>query len=384
MRVPGMARRGPVFQSRSGDVSVRVGLLVHADARFALDDPERVDRFTFRRLRPSLRGRISRRFEFFVNPDFGSGTFVLQDAFVDAIVSPALRIRAGKTKTPFGMERLHSASNLLFFNRAFPTSVAPNRAVGVQLLGDIAGGLISYDAGVMSSVPDGGSITADNHDGLDRYGRLVARPFRTAAATSPGRRLGVAFSGSEGRPSRAESLPVFQTRTLQRPFFSYSDAIADGVRIRYSPQAFYFYKAFGGWGEYVHTTTPIRHGQVRKEIGHDAWQVAGSWVLSGEEATDEAGGIDPRRPFRLRGGGLGAWQVAARFHALAVDREARSFGFVRPESSLDARSWTVGLNWILTRHVHATVHVERTVFDGNREGARRPETVLALRTQISY
>ena len=81
-----------------------------------------------RRLRPYLRGRFSKRFEFYFNPDFAGGTLVVQDAYVDTIFSPAFRIRAGKGKTPFGLERLHSASNLLFFNRALPTALVPNRS----------------------------------------------------------------------------------------------------------------------------------------------------------------------------------------------------------------------------------------------------------------
>ncbi|HVH27644.1 MAG TPA: hypothetical protein VM818_12830 [Vicinamibacterales bacterium] len=46
----------------------------------------------------------------------------------------------GKGKTPFGLERLHSASSLLFVDRAAPTALVPNRGLGIQVLGDISGG----------------------------------------------------------------------------------------------------------------------------------------------------------------------------------------------------------------------------------------------------
>src|SRR5438309_1130906 len=150
---------GFVIQSADGDFRLQIGLLVHADGRFAPDDSSDavVNTFAFRRLRPYLRGRFSRRFEFYFNPDFAGGTLVVQDAYVDTVFAPAFRIRAGKGKTPFGLERLHSASNLLFFDRALPTALVPNRDLGMQVLGDISGGLISYMAGVMNGVPDGGS-----------------------------------------------------------------------------------------------------------------------------------------------------------------------------------------------------------------------------------
>src|SRR5690606_30675670 len=150
---------GFAIESGNGDFRLQIGLLLHADGRFAIDDDdERVtDTFALKRVRPYLRGRFSRRFEFFLNPDFAGGTLVVQDAYVDTVFTQAFRIRAGKAKTPFGLERLQSASGMLFFNRAFPTSLAPNRDLGIQLLGDLRGGLVSYAVGVLNGVTDGGS-----------------------------------------------------------------------------------------------------------------------------------------------------------------------------------------------------------------------------------
>jgi phosphate-selective porin OprO/OprP len=48
--------------------------------------------------------------------------------------------RAGQYKAPVGLERLQSASAIVFLERAFPTELAPNR-----------------DRGVFSRVPNAGS-----------------------------------------------------------------------------------------------------------------------------------------------------------------------------------------------------------------------------------
>ena len=79
---------GVVLESGNGDFRLQIGALIHFDSRFALDDEGgRVDdTFALRRVRPYLRGRLSRRFEFFVNPDFAGGALVLQDAYLDTIV----------------------------------------------------------------------------------------------------------------------------------------------------------------------------------------------------------------------------------------------------------------------------------------------------------
>ena len=344
--VPGVAppvrvvagQDGIAIESGNGEHRLQIGLLLQADGRFAAEDDTAAftDTFAMRRLRPYLRGRILRRFEFYVVPDFGNGAVVVQDAYLDTIFSPAFRIRAGKGKAPFGMERIHSASNLLFMERALPTALAPNRDVGVQVLGDIRGGVFSYLAGVMNGVADGGSADLDTNDGKDLSARLIVRPF-TRNIASPLRGLGFAVSGSTGRQAGAMALPSFRTQTLQQPYFSYATgAGADGRRNGYSPQLFFFRGPFGGWAEYVHTEMPVTRAGVTRDIGHQAWQVAASWVLTGEAATDAGAGVRPRAIFDPSTGHWGAFQVAARVHQLDVDQRAVDLGFAAPGASRKA------------------------------------------------
>jgi phosphate-selective porin OprO and OprP len=383
----GAGQDGFTIESGGGDFRLQVGLLVQADGRFALDDDRSqvIDTFAGRRIRPYLRGRIARRFEFYLNPDFAGGTLVLQDAYLDTIFAPPFRVRVGKGKTPFGMERLHSASNLLFMERALPTTLAPNRDIGVQVLGDISGGLVSYLAGVMNGVPDGGSADVDAADGKDVSGRLIVRPFNRAAATSPLRGLGLAISGSTGDQSGAAALPTLRTPTLQQTYFTYqAGATADGTRTRYSPQAWYFFRSFGGWAEYVHTDTPVRRGTVVTDVAKEAWQIAGAWVLTGEAATDLPAGVRPRNNFDYQNGHWGAFQLAARYQTLRVDDAAFTAQLAAADASREAQSWTLGLNWYATGNVRYTLNVERTVFDGDANGARRAENAVAFRTQLNF
>ena len=392
--VPGVApparlvagQDGFALESGNGEYRLQIGLIVQADGRFAAEDGSQIinDTFAIRRLRPYLRGRILRRFEFYLNPDVAGGTLVVQDAYFDTIFSSAFRVRAGKGKHPFGMERLHSASNLLFMDRAFPTALAPNRDLGIQVLGDVKGGVVSYLAGVMNGVADGGSADLDRNDGKDVSARVIVRPF-TRQVTSPLRGLGFAVSGNTGRQAGAAALPTFRTQVLQQPFFTYATgAAASGRRIRYSPQLFFFTGPFGGWAEYVHTEGPITRNGVSDDIAHEAWQVAASWVLTGEAATDAGAGVRPRAIFDPSTGHWGAVQVAARLHELKIDQAAVDLGFATTGASRKAQAWTLGLNWILTANVKYTLNFERTVFDDDREGARPAENGIAFRTQLNF
>jgi phosphate-selective porin OprO/OprP len=264
----------------------------------------------------------------------------------------------------------------------------PNRDLGVQVLGDISGGIVSYLAGVMNGVADGASADAETNDSKDVSGRLVIRPFNRLAATSPARGLAVGIAGSRGRASGTAGLPAFRTQTLQQPYFSYisgtTPAVADGVRTRYSPSVSYFRGPFGGWAEFIHSKGPVRRGDTVEDIAHEAWQVAGAWVLTGEAATDSGAGVRPRNNFDFGNGHWGAFQIAARYHTLEVDQNAVTLGLATAGSSRKAQAWTVGLRWYATGNLSYTLNFERMVFDGDADGARRAENELAFRTQLSF
>lgn len=384
-RAPAAGRESFALESADGTFRLEIGLLMHADGRFAVHDNGRgiTDTFALRRLRPSLRGRLAERFEFFLNPDFAGGTLVVQDAYIDTVFTPALRVRIGKAKAPFGLERLVPASNLLFSNRAFPTALAPNRDIGIQVLGELGGGFAAYMAAVTNGVPDGGSTEVDTGDAKDLSGRMVIRPFarRTGSRLQ---HLALAFAGSRGRQSGEAALPVFRTALLEQRFFAYGGASADGVRTRYSPQLSFSWKAIGAMAEYVHTRTPVRKGDVRADTDHEAWQVAVSVALTGETVADAGTRVHPRAAFDFGHGHLGAVQLAARYHVLRVSGQALALGLASAGSSRTAEAWTVGVNWYLNDNVRHTLNIERTVFDGGAAGTRPAEEALVVRTQLVF
>ena len=378
---------GFVIQSPDGDYRLQFGLLLQADGRFDAgdDDGEEVDTFALRRVRPQLHGRIAQRFEFFLNPDFAGGTLVLQDAYLDTRFSPAFIVRIGKGKTPFGLERLTSAGTLVFLERALPNALVPNRDVGVQVFGEIPGGIVSYAAAVLNGVADGGSGDVDTNDGKDVVGRIVIRPFGPASTTahkpSPASGLTIAVAGTTG--NQTGTLATIRTPTLLQTFLSYAGATADGRLNRYSPQASYYFKRLGAIAEYVHTNVPMRKATVRREISQEAWQIAGSFVLTkGDRVTE--GGVRPLHNFDFGNGHLGALQVAARYHALFADEEVVTLGLADAGSSREAKAWTLGLNWYLNPNFRYLVNFERIDFDADDLSARQAENAIAFRAQVSF
>ncbi len=99
---------GFIVQSTDGDYRLQIGGAIQTDGRFAIDDPEHAitDTFVIKKVRPTFSGRIARYFDFKFMPDFAGGTAVVFDAYMDVRFSNAFRIRAGKDKTPIGLELL--------------------------------------------------------------------------------------------------------------------------------------------------------------------------------------------------------------------------------------------------------------------------------------
>jgi phosphate-selective porin OprO/OprP len=381
------------FKSADGNFQVKFRGLIQLDARFFAEDEQRpaVDTFLLRRVRPILEGTVFKLFDFRFTPDFGGGTTVLQDAYVDARFHPAARLRVGKFKAPVGLERLQSASDLLFVERGLPTNLVPNRDLGVQLFGDLAEARVNYALGVFNGVPDGASADVDSDDGKDVAARVFFTPWPKAdSAALKGFGFGVAFStgNPEGTPT-ATGLTGYRTGG-QATFFSYrSDGtpagttVAAGTRQRFSPQLTWYAGRFGLLAEYVSSSQEVARGAVRDELENTAWQASGSFVLSGGEPSYR--GVNPRHPFDLAAGTWGAFELAARYNVLEVD-EAAFPVFANPASAASrAEAWAVGLNWYLTRGLRFMLDYEQTSFTGGAAtGDREDEKVLLNRFQISF
>jgi phosphate-selective porin OprO/OprP len=372
---------GFVIQSGDGDYRLRIGGYLQADGRFFLGDDENAAANTFllRRVRPVLQVTLAKRFDVYLVPDFGGGAAVIQDAYLDSKFTTAFRVRVGKFKAPFGLERSQSGSNLLFAERALATSLTPNRDVGVQVHGELADGILAYAAAVLDGAPDGTSVDADTNDGKDVAFRAFALPWKKRkGGPQIGLGIGATFGKQEG------PAPTYRTPG-QISFFSYATGVtASGSRDRISPQAYVYAGLFGLIGEYAWSKQRLLRGADRFTVRNDAWQVAVSALLTGEKAGWAA--VKPAKPFDPSKGHWGAFELAARVHALDVDDAAFTSALADPtRSASKAEAWAVGLNWYLNRNVKYVVNFEQSRFDGGRVGGnRRNENAILFRAQVLF
>jgi phosphate-selective porin OprO/OprP len=331
-------RDGFSLRSADGNFQLKLRGYTHFDGRFFQGDDERpaTDQFLLRRVRPIVEGTVYKIFDFRIMPDFAEGRTVLQDGYVEARFTPAFKLRAGKFKPPVGLERLQSATEILFVERAFPTSLVPNRDLGIQLSGDVANGTVSYALGVFNGVTDGGNGDGDINDSKDVAARLFFTPF--AKSAGPLKNLGFGVAGSTGDQEgtlATPGLPSFRTPG-QQTFFSYR---ADGT--------------------------------------------AAGTVLPGGEPTYKS--VSPKKVFDREAHTYGAWEIAARYSELHVDEDAFPI-FANPASAArSAKAWAVGLNWYLNKNLRWMLDYERTTFEGGAaSGDRQDESILFNRIQVSF
>jgi phosphate-selective porin OprO/OprP len=200
--------------------------------------------------------------------------------------------------------------------------------------------------------------------------------------------------------------------------------VADGKRFRITPQANYYIGSLGVLAEYVRLTqdvalytggSPAGGGAAqafvinpgtKRTLNHDAWQIAASYLITGEDASFK--GVKPKRDFDLDKGGWGAWELVARYHELNLDPDTfRNKAGTSYSSNIyadlsksvkSAHSYDLGVNWYLNQDVKVALNYLHTTFDGGdivkgqtsidaagtRVRDREDENAVFARFQIAY
>jgi len=401
--VMSIGRQGISLKSANAGNEVRFRGVLHVDGRYfdGVDTAGESGTWEATRIRPTIEGTLGGIYDFKFMPDYGLDRTVIQDAYVTARFAPALRVTGGKFKSPLGLERLQSSSDMRFVARAFPSSLVPNRDAGIQIAGDFGKGLLGYAAALLIGANDGGSINGfddpDANSDPEYVLRLFSHPFSESEQPAL-RGLGIGVAGSytdqAGTPTET-LLPAFRTPG-QSTFFRYraegEPTIADGERLRFAPQLYYYAGRFGLIGEYTEVSQEVSRitpsGLREDSIDTKAWQLAVSWFLTGEEASFR--GFRPKTRLSLADGTWGGFEVVARTHALEIDETAFAGGddsFADPAvSAREATSWGLGLNWYFNENLRWMMDYERTRFDGGAAGSgdREDEDVLQLRIALGF
>lgn len=351
------------------------------------EDKNLKSEFLARRLRPVIQGKYGNA-SFRLMPDFAGSTTRIFDAHVDYKFWEELQVRVGKFKPPISLERLQSASDLLFVERGHANNLAPSRDFGAQIYGELIPGQLEYQFAIMNGNEDLANTDTDIDDEKDFIARIFAHPFAESEYVDL-QGLGVGIAGSVGRRDGSSVAANRQLAAYKSPgqnnFFTYdATAFADGTKWRLYPQAYWFSGNIGFIGEYAYTAEEVTDGGAHAELEHDAWNITASYVLTGEDVNFK-GTVKPAEDFDVTGNGIGAWELVARYGQTNIDEEAFPIFASTATSARTAQTFGIGVNWYLNPAVKVMLDLDHTTFEGGAvNGDRGDENALFSRVQYKF
>ena len=346
----------PYIQTSDGNFLMKFGGRMQLDFRGYNGSDAPVNSFFIRRARLEAEGRLYQFFEYKVQADFAdTGGELLRDAFLNINYREDIQIKAGQFKAPFSQEELQSSKYIDFVERSSMGNLIPGRSPGVMVHGSVSGGAFEYAIGAFNGQGVLGEATASRPETFLR--------LRTTLWKSDAGQFSIGGAIASGENGRGRS---FRGRTSSRSFEFFDRVPVEGDVQRYNGEFWWTHNSFSLRGEYNQTM------QARRGLGPmntDLPVVVGkgfvfqtTYILTGEKKGLK--GIDPDRNFR-DGGGIGAWEVAARFERLQLDDRDIIAG-----NGSHATAITVGINWWLNKFVRYQANLALEQFS---DPARSPE-----------
>jgi phosphate-selective porin OprO/OprP len=395
-------RGDAVLKSSDGRVSVELHGLIQTDGRKFLGDDAHtfVDNVVLRRVRPILSGKPLESLSFLIVPDFGEGKAVLQDAWFEWTGDEALKVRVGKFKAPFGLERLQSDAHRMFVETGYATQLAPNRELGVQISGCLADKRLGYAVAAVDGVVDGTVAEGDANDSKDLLGRLWIQPF--ADGENPWLQsllFGAAYSwGDQDGTAANQSLPGFKSPGQNSIYAARKDEkgkdaagkditlanpYARGIRTRWAVHGHWYAGPFAVLGEYVQVSEGTRKDSVSMDFKASSFSGQASCTLGGTASFE---GVTPTQAFAVGQPGWGAVEFAARWSKLDLDHSHYAVIANDSKSVRTASSLTGGIHWHWSPRVRWFADFEHTVFTAGDVGPsdRKSEDVIVARAQFTF
>ncbi len=398
----------PKFATADGDFTAELRALVQFDSAYYAQGtaPAGIDFSSgtnFRRARFGIDGTLFKDWSYEFIYDFGgSGTESagISSAFIQYNGLGPIHVRVGAYPTPEGLEDSTSASDLLFLERAQPADLARGIA-GAD--GREGATIFAYDDNYFAAISYSGGV-AGQSPVFDEQEALVARAaYRVWYADDSNIVVGVNGTDVFKLPDTAAGAASAPTiRLRERPELNVDDnsiRLIDTGSINADHLWQWGAEAAGNWrnfyaqGGYFGFDVS-RRASTLPDPSFDGWYVQGSWVLTGEAKRyrPEKGAYGlptPAEPFSLSEGGLGAWEIAARYSDLNLNFHPGIVGFATPADGIRGghqKIWTVGVNWYPNSAVRFVLDyqhtdVTRLTSTGGDAGARLD--AVALRAQLS-
>ena len=378
------------IQTPDGNFVLQPYGYVQTDYRIYTGDGVPTDTFTVRRARFGFTGKFDKFYEFAFLADFvDRGSSLLRDAYVNVNYVRELQVTLGQFVEPFGQEAASfSISNIDFVERGltsllYPAASGAYRSPGAMVHGDIgvAKGVVSYWLGAFNGK---GPLTANTTNQPEVIGRLRIYPFKSGDnAMLQGLAVGGAIG--YGRSRGLSNEMSFSGNTPEGAFSFFPQLLINGPITRYNAELTWT----GGpaavraeWDRLIQNRDNLSAGYANLgQVLAYGYNIAATWLVTGEKRPENA---PPKAAAPLFRGGIGAWELKARYSYLTADAAGDLFNLARRYHGT-VNEVSGGVNWYLTATVkyNADVNVY-TMKDVATVGGAPPQTFVVILQRVQF
>jgi phosphate-selective porin OprO/OprP len=363
----------------------------------------------FRRVQLGIQGTLFGDWSYNFNYDFAGagGTETpghIQSVYVQYDGLKPFGVRVGAFPPSAGLEDNTGSPDTIFLERNSPSDLARNiaggdgrDAVSVFYAGDQIYGSLSYTG---DKIADSG-VFDEQQALLGRLSYLFysSDDLKAIASANGTYVFKVADAGvgpNAARPITLNDPPELTvdntgTKLISTGALNAARVIEWGLEGAVQYQNFYTQAGYFGYGVDQRAALP--------SYAFDGWYAQATWVMTGESRTYNTASAAftnprPRIPFSLKGGGWGAWELAARYSDLDLNDHPGQLGVAVPTDGLrggDQRIFTAGLNWYPNSDLKfelqfQNVNIGRigTYLTTPNANVGQTFDTFALRTQISF
>jgi phosphate-selective porin OprO/OprP len=407
----------PTIASADGQQKFAIRGLVQFDAaKYFEDGPAGSNDLNsgtnFRRARLGIEGTFAKDWNYALTGEFGGSggeSTTLNQAYVEyagwkplsSLVNP-VRLRIGAWATPAGLEDATSNTESLFLERAASAEIVRNFAGGDGRTG--IGAFANGDRWFANAAVTGAVIGTPSAAEFDEQtGYLARAAWLPLKGANSALHVGANVTGVLDPADTANGGTTKQIRLRERPelrvdgtrLVDTGNLNADGLTA-YGAEVGWFWNNLYAAGEYYWIDVDrTGSGAANADLNFNGWYAQAAWTITGEKhewnpATGGFRGIRPAKPFGTNGG-LGAWELAARYSVLDLNDNEGSAGAATPVGGIrggEQAISTIGLNWYPNNVVRFLLDYQNGEIE-KLNGAGTADTgedfqAVSLRTQVAF
>ena len=393
-----IGEKGLRVQTADGKFKFKFGGRLHADASVHIGDTpgtmpdgtnrDATDGTEIRRARLLAKATLYEDWNWVGEVDFEGNKVALKDFALGYSGFDDFTLTVGHQKQPFSLDIEMSSNDNPFIERGVDNeliSIVVDRAIGIR--GDAHGKNWFAAAGFYGDGARRGDANAT--EGWGSAAKLVLTPIR-----QDDKLLHLGFRGAYRRPETANDSLRFRDETTHMSDYRVVDTdTIENIRevVLYGPEAALAIGPFSIFGEYNRAV--VRRKKHLDTLSFESGHVGVTWTLTGESRaaayrikSGEFKRLRPRNNFSLKNGGIGAWELAARYAYINVtDGSASNPGSVNGGRE---QAITAALNWYPNPVVRLMLDWTHILETGASTSAFNQEAkglnIIAFRTQFTF